>query len=121
MNRRTKQQGFTLIELTLAMAFISVLLLTIALTIMPIATIYNRGMTYKEVNQAARDVADDLRRSVRNSGVFTISTTGANTTDYVTLRNNANVVIGGRLCLGSTSYIWNTTKGLELGDTLVTR
>lgn len=103
-----KQQGFTLIELLLAMAFISVLLLAIALTIIQIGTIYNKGITLKEVNQAARSINDDLRRGISGSEAFSL------TTNYVT--NSA----GGRLCLGQYSYIWNYEKALTNNDSNVT-
>lgn len=108
--------GFTLIELMLSMTFVAVLLLTIALTVVQMGTIYNRGMTIKEVNQASRDVADDLRRSVQASGVFAVNLDGTDSTDYVTFVrpvDGVNVMVSGRLCLGNYSYIWNTATALE--------
>jgi type II secretory pathway pseudopilin PulG len=108
-----KQQGFTLIELTLAMAFISFLLLAIALTIIQIGAIYNQGTTSKEINQASRDINADLSRNISAAGAITL------TDDYV-LRPSADPV-GGRLCLGSYSYIWNYTKGLASGSDDVTK
>ncbi len=98
MNHVAKQKGFTLIELMLAMAFIAALLLAIALTIIQIGSIYNRGMTLKEVNQSARAISDELNRSVASSEAFTLST------KYIPLST------GGRLCLGQYSYIWNYAK-----------
>lgn len=101
MNRVAKSNGFTLIELMLAMAFISVLLLAIALTIIQIGTTYNKGMTLKEVNQAARSISDELRRGISGSESFNLATS------YYT--NDA----GGRLCLGQYSYVWNWGKALS--------
>jgi prepilin-type N-terminal cleavage/methylation domain-containing protein len=101
MNRAAKQQGFTLIELMLAMAFISVLLLAIALTIIQIGVIYNRGMTLKEVNQTSRSINDELRRSMAASSGFDAA-------DKLVM-----TPAGGRLCLGEYSYIWNTAKALQ--------
>ena len=114
----TKANGFTLIELMLSMTFVAVLLLTIAMTVIQMGTIYNQGMTLKEVNQAARDVADDLRRSVQSSGIFAIdpSNPNADTSDYVRLSESVNgvsVPVTGRLCLGNYSYIWNTASAIE--------
>ena len=112
----THRRGFTLIELMLAMTFIAILLLTIAMTVIQMGTIYNRGMAIKEVNQASRDVADDLRRSVQASGVFEINPSGTDTTDFVRFMrpvNGNNVAVSGRLCLGSYSYIWNTIAAIE--------
>lgn len=104
MNRAAKQRGFTLIELMLAMAFISVLLLAIAMTIIQIGTIYNRGMTLKEVNQTARSISDELTRSMSSTEAFTL------TSKYIT---NSG---GGRLCLGQYSYIWNTGLAIQNSD-----
>ncbi len=108
MNRAGKSQGFTLIELMLAMAFISVLLLAIAMTIIQVGTIYNRGMTLKEVNQSARSMSDELRRGIASSEAFALST------KYVT--NSA----GARLCLGQNSYIWNYAKAITSADSELT-
>ena len=101
MNHVVKQRGFTLIELMLAMAFISVLLLAIALTIIQIGTIYNRGMTLKEVNQSARTISDDITRSIAGSESFSLAT------NYVAQPT------GGRLCVGQYSYLWNYAKSLQ--------
>lgn len=109
MNRVVKQQGFTLIELMLAMAFISVLLLAIAMTIIQIGTIYNKGMTLKEVNQSARSISDELKRGIASSEAFTLAT------KYVT--NTA----GGRLCLGQNSYVWNYGKAITEANADLTK
>ncbi|MBC7868847.1 prepilin-type N-terminal cleavage/methylation domain-containing protein [Candidatus Saccharibacteria bacterium] len=98
-------KGFTLIELMLAMSFISVLLLAIAMTVIQISNIYNRGLTLKEVNQAGRSLASELQRSVAASPSFSIDTTQVGT-KYI------QSDFGGRLCLGQYSYIWNYGKTL---------
>lgn len=115
--RVNRTAGFTLIELMLSMTFVAVLLLTIAMTVIQMGTIYNHGMAMKEVNQAARDVADDLRRSVQASGVFAIDPIGLDTTDFVRLTasvNGTTVPVSGRLCLGNYSYVWNTASAIEM-------
>lgn len=99
-----RSDGFTLIELMLAMTFIAVLLLTIALTIIQIATIYNKGVTLKEVNQSARSINDDITRTASSAVALNL------TND---LRTNS---AGGRLCFGNFSYIWNTTQALSAND-----
>lgn len=107
-NMKRRQAGFTLIELMLAMTFISILLLAIAMTIIQIGTIYNKGIVLKEMNQAARAIGDDMKRTTAASGAINL------TNDLVT--HSA----GGRLCLGTYSYIWNTSKALEQNDVNVT-
>lgn len=106
-------KGFTLIELMLAMAFISVLLLGIAMTVIQIGAIYNRGTTMKEVNQASRDISDDVRRNITTAGGLSLDI------DLVQ-RPLTGDPAGGRLCLGKYSYIWNYAKALSIPDPNVT-
>ncbi|MDB5163320.1 MAG: hypothetical protein JWO54_391 [Candidatus Saccharibacteria bacterium] len=108
-----KQQGFTIVELTLAMTFISFLLLAIALAIIQIGSIYNQGTTVKEINQVSRDINDDLHRTIASVGALTLSD------DYV-LRPSALDPAGGRLCLGTYSYIWNYAEAIANGNSNVT-
>lgn len=118
INHQKHSNGFTLIELMLSMAFVSVLLVTIAMTVMQMATIYNRGITLKEVNQAARDISDDMRRSVQAAAIFTVNADGSDSVNLVQTRSSvvgSNVVMTGRLCLGKYSYIWNTASAIESG------
>ena len=104
MNHAAKQQGFTIIELMLAMAFVSALLVAVALTIVQIGTIYNKGMTLKEVNQTGRVISDDIRRTIASSSVFDRATS------FYT--NSA----GGRLCTGEFTYVWNYAQALQNND-----
>lgn len=101
------KKGFTLIELMLAMTFISMLLLAIALTIVQIANIYNKGIITKEVNQSSRAVSDEFSLAMRSSGSFSLDPSAHN---YV------NSPWGGRLCMGQYSYIWNYGKALANQD-----
>lgn len=106
MNQKANRQekGFTLIELMLAMTFISMLLLAIALTIVQIANIYNKGIITKELNQTSRSVSDELSLAMRSSGHFSLAT------------NYVQSSTGGRLCMGQYSYIWNYGKALATQD-----
>ena len=58
-NKGTKK-GFTLVELSFAVLFISVLLLTVTLIINEIVSIYRKGYTMKMVNSVGRDLIDDF-------------------------------------------------------------
>lgn len=99
MNHASKT-GFTLIELMLAMTFISFLLVAIAMTTIQISNIYNKGITLREVNQAGRSVSDELQRSIASSVPFDVDP-DAVSPRYI-VRDG-----GGRLCLGQYSYAWN--------------
>ena len=100
-------KGFTIIELMLAMTFISILLLAIAMTIVQIANIYNKGMIVKELNITSRSINDELTTAVRSTGSFSLDPSAKS---YV---NNA---WGGRLCMGQYSYIWNYGSALSAVD-----
>ncbi len=102
MNRINK--GFTLIELMLAMAFLSMLLLAIAMIVLQISQTYNRGLTLKEVDQASRTMASDLSRDITNARVFSLD---VNARKYVTQP------WGGSLCLGQYSYVWNFGQAIS--------
>ncbi len=102
IHARYRHQGFTLIELMLAMTFVSVLLLAIAMTIIQVGAIYSKGMALKDINQSARLISEDLRRTVASAGVVSLDTAS-----YV-VTTIEGTPISGRLCLGNYSYIWNT-------------
>jgi hypothetical protein len=97
--------GFTIVELMIAMAFISVLLLAIAMVVMQIGAIYNKGTTMKSVNQSGRAIVDDMKRTI-GASKLNIST------DYKAHDHNEGSrptvdIDSGRLCTGTYSYIWN--------------
>jgi len=109
MNHGVSSRGFTLIELVLAMGFVSVLLLAIAMTVIQIGGIYNKGLTLKEVNQAGRSLTVELKRSITQSSPFDVS-----------LGSNSRYIVqdwGGRLCIGMYSYVWNYGAAIAKADT----
>ena len=110
IQNKTQKTGFTLVELMLAMAFVSMLLLAIAMTVIQAGNIYNKGLALKDINQSSRLIADDMKRTVTQSGGIMLDES-----NYVvqTGKNAANedVTLNGRLCLGTFSYLWNTVDG----------
>jgi hypothetical protein len=109
MTRNRHSKGFTLIELMLAMAFITALLLGIALTVVQVGVIYNKGITVTEVNQAGRALSTEFSGSVSQSSKFTKE-------DYYKPTTN-----GGRLCTGQYSYVWNYEDVIQRGGEPLTR
>lgn len=140
-SRESTKSGFTLIELTLAIAFISVLLVTISLITQEIVKLYRKGYTIKTVNQVGRDVIEDLTNSVIGSTLKTnvmcnnftshqddCKSDNARKTMYhqfysrapITIRSpgatavTTRVPLYGVFCSGKYSYVWNT--GYLYGD-----
>lgn len=106
---RARHSGFTLIELMLAMSFITVLLLAIAMTTIQISNIYNKGLTLREVNQVGRSLSEELQRGIEASPPFNVDPSSP-TSKYIVRPG------GGRLCLGRYSYIWNYGDALAGGN-----
>ena len=106
-----KNRGFTLVELMLAMAFVSALLVAVAMTVIQIGNMYNRGITYKSVNQAGGALASELQRGINGSSPFDISTNGSGEGAHYVTKS-----WGGRLCLGQYSYIWNYGAAIASAD-----
>ena len=101
MNRKDSL-GFTLVELMLSMAFLSALLLAIAMTVIQISNTYNRGTMLKDVNQSGRSISAELQRSISESAPFSIvSDEGVINSSFV------DKEWGGRLCISQYAYIWN--------------
>lgn len=108
MNLVRRTNGFTIIELMLAMTFVAGLLVAIAMTTIQISQIYTKGLTLREVNQVGRAVSDELQRSISSSTTFNVDPMSP-TTRYITRDG------GGRLCIGRYSYAWNYGKALRGG------
>lgn len=121
------RKGFTIIELTLAMTFVSVLLIAITLLTIYMSNIYTRGITMRQVNTAGQELANDLQRSVQAAQVIEDD-------DFVIFMDNGSAprvrkgpaayataahatdhrdIMGGRLCLQDKSYVWNTGRYLQ--------
>ncbi len=57
---RKIKQGFTLIEATIGIAFISILLITIALLISGLLSSYRKGLTIRTINTTGRNLIEDF-------------------------------------------------------------
>lgn len=100
--RNNSSAGFTLVELTLAMVFISLLLLGIAMLTMQISMIYNKGLTTRAVNEAGQLVSSDIQRTLDSSKPISVK-----------FAENGGIPTGGRLCSDLTVYAWNYGKYLN--------
>lgn len=94
-----------MIELLLAMTFVAILLLGVAMATIHVSNTYTQGITLREVNQAGRAITDDLSRTFSSSLPITSDD------DYMTTAK------GGRLCLGAYTYVWNYGEALRAGST----
>lgn len=134
------RHGFTLIELSFAIAFLSVLLITVTLITNEIISTYRKGYAMKSVNQVGRSLIEDFTDAVTNSPTaspaslcqskYSSGTAYNHCVDdggfkfvyqqyysnQITNRSDTSfgqVPIGGVFCTGKYSYAWNT--GYVLG------
>lgn len=133
-NKNIRKKGFTLIELTLALAFISVMLIMVAVLIMQMTTIYQKTLTIKSVNATGREIIDDISRRISESTLISTRYYCSQTVDeghqkecmddnaykYIYHQNSSKnfrvrgkepeqaLPTNGTFCTGLYSYIWNT-------------
>lgn len=104
------KKGFTLIELMLAMTFVSILLIAIAMLTIYISTIYTKGITLREVNQAGLSISNDIQRSIASSTPFEVNDESS--------KRFLQTQTGGRLCLDRYSYAWNYAEAIHNPNTV---
>ncbi len=134
---QSTKSGFTIIEISFAMAVISVLLIIIATISINLMALYQKGLTIKAVNSVGRGLIDEITSAI-NSAPSIDSNNLCNSfieegSDRTRCKNdNANkfvyqhkvgndqnglpVQYSGIFCSGNYSYIWNTEFALKSGN-----
>ena len=132
------KKGFTIIEITLAMTFLAILMVSIATLIMRITNIYQKGLAMRAINATGTEIIEDITRTVGaasylvdihsqdaelgGNGVMEYNNNYKLVEKYYydyTVYNenhngkNFNVQYFGVLCTGDYSYIWNTARALD--------
>lgn len=100
---RRVESGFTIVELMIALAFLSVMLLFILSATVQVMRSYSKGLTIKQINQTGRSITEDIVRTARTATTDSVDTT---------------VLDQGRFCIGGVSYVWNEPE--VMGDTNIT-
>ncbi len=131
-----KKKGFTIVELSLSIAFIGTLSIIVVVMINNAVASYHRGIILNEVNTVGMDLVEDMRLSVQNSEAKKLmnecneiyyNDDSSNAADeckedgaksFVTVVKYADVKVGnsdsinapvyGAFCTGSHSYLWNS-------------
>ncbi|MGN1313036.1 MAG: type II secretion system protein [Candidatus Nanosyncoccaceae bacterium] len=132
------KKGFTIIEITLAMTFLAILMVSIATLIMRITNIYQKGLAMRAINATGTEIIEDITRTVGAASYLVDihsqdAELGGNGVmeydnnyklvekyyyDYTVYNEshngkNFNVQYFGVLCTGDYSYIWNTARALD--------
>ena len=118
MVTRINKTGFTILELAIAMAFMSFLLLSIGFAIIQISNTYQKGVTIKTVNNNGRELVDEFSRTIlaskyNNKGGFEL----VYSQTYGSVEGiEEEVPLHGVFCVGNYSYLWNTGYALNQKD-----
>lgn len=137
MMRRLYKDGFTLIEISLSLVFVTILALAIALIISNTIGAYQRGLILNQVNTVGMSLTDDFRLALQSSSGKTLKASCSivykdqgqralceaddafkfvSVTKYSSMSVNKSegsvyygeLPIYGAFCTGTYSYIWNT-------------
>lgn len=125
MRKQFFRSGFTLIELSLSIAFISILSITIVVIINDMILSYQKGLVLRQVNTVGSELIDDFRNAIASSSASSLSNFCDSSIasvetchQSVFVSRSASVEIGnktaddvpvyGAFCSGSYSYIWNS-------------
>lgn len=85
-SKNHKQRGFTLVELTLSIAFLGSLILIASAIIVQTIGIYNKGVALKQINQAGRSLVEDINR-LSSSG-FEVRLADNGKTGYLCIKDS---------------------------------
>lgn len=138
--KKQYSKGFTLTEASLSMAFVAFLLLAIATLIIYSITLYQKGLTLRNVNNAGLDLIDELTRTISASSNSspdcsvlnsTTDKSRCNSYKYGLIFHESRTTVKlarssdpafvapshGFFCTGSYSYVWNTGYVLDTTGT----
>lgn len=126
LTKKSAKSGFTLVELSITMAFLAMLLISIAIVITNLITIYQKGLTVKAINSVGRSLTDNFIASINSAP--SVDTTSlceslvSGSANQATCKDDhANLFVfqatqdsrtgnqyNGVFCTGKYSYLWNT-------------
>lgn len=145
MKKMNNKKGFTIVEVTLALVFVSIILITIAWLTIHITSVYEKGLAMKAVNSTAKELIDDISRTIASSPARTVQSICSSKYDdnpahpsqaytdcvkdsarkFAYQQRYGNIEIKGEVkqlptngvfCTGRYSYIWNTAYVLNTED-----
>jgi type II secretory pathway pseudopilin PulG len=129
--KQMNKKGFTLIELTLSIAFIGALLLGIASIILGLSSIYQKGLSLRAVNASGQQIIEDINKAVNSASyVADIARIDENHDGFISDEESKKALDGyfyeavnvndqtqnyGAFCIANYTYVWNTARSLQNG------
>ena len=136
--KKAMSEGFTIVEITLAIGYVAFLLVAISTLIVYAINLYQKGLTIRNVNTSGIELVDELSRTISASSssnpdcsklkdinpVYQSTCVDRNKFSLVYNQATGYVYIGetgvansyplyGVFCTGSYSYAWNTGYSLD--------
>lgn len=102
-NRRSKacNQGYTIIEVSLSLTFIAFIIIFLTASMLSIIGTYNKGVWLSQVNQALRQMNQDIADTAKYGGLPSVKTVDGKVT---------------RLCVNHVTYAWNLQSWINGAD-----
>lgn len=105
IKNKKPEQGFSLIELILSLAYFSFMLLFVTASFIQINRTYTRGVTIARVHNSGRNVIEEVSRKLRLA---------SQDTPVVICDNGSGCSNDYRVCFSQVRYIWNNNP--SVGD-----
>lgn len=102
----SREDGFTLLELSFAMTFLAFIVLFLVTVIMQMTNIYNKTIALSQMDAASRSLMTDLNDGARFATSFDVKSDTGSSGDS-----------GMRLCFGNVSYVINLANGNKASKT----
>jgi len=106
VNNRLKHRnnGFTIVELMVAITVFTVLLLIASTVVTQITRLYYKGVIISRTQNSAREIADGVTRTLQFSSGQTVSLVAAGPLNY--------------LCVGQTRFTYDLNKKIVAGSSI---
>ena len=108
--------GFTIIEVTLSLMFISILLLSVIFVAVHLSTIYQKGNTMNAINSTSRLLVDDFQRGIATAPARSLSDICR--VEYASNTNEMNKCLQDQARLYVYQQNYGTIKAKQTGKLL---
>lgn len=132
-NLQQNKKGFTIIEFSISLIFISIILVAVCMLTIQISQIYQKGLVIRAINSTGREIMDEMTQTVSASQIVAdVNPTLTTGTDNITNEQILNArkkyflynqkggdksqQTSGIFCTGSYDYIWNTADTVKNND-----
>jgi prepilin-type N-terminal cleavage/methylation domain-containing protein len=114
--RQSNQKGFTIVELMIALAVLSFILILSTVIMIQIGSLFNKGVTSSNLQNSTQNIMSDVTSAIQFSGSSVVQyqpPSGTPPNEYQYTNNLGKTVGFGAYCIGTARYSY--VLGNELG------